>query len=138
MIRRILVAYDGSEPSSKAFEFAADAARRYQGELFVLTVAQVPEFAEDVETEAIVEHSSAYHQRLLDGLRDRAAALGLPVHLELAVGHPARKILEHAAANRIDLVVLAHRGRGMLDRWRLGSVTHRVLSYADCPVTVVR
>ena len=138
MIQRILVAFDGSEPAAKAFDFAADIARRYQGELFVLTVAQVPEFAEDVETEAIVEHSSAYHQKLLDGLRERVAALGVATHLDLAVGHPARKILEHAVTHRIDLIVMAHRGRGMLDRWRLGSVTHRVISYADCPVTVVR
>jgi nucleotide-binding universal stress UspA family protein len=31
-----------------------------------------------------------------------------------------------------------YRGHGLLDRWRLGSVTHRVISYADCAVTVVR
>jgi len=138
MIRKILVAYDGSDPAMKAFEFAADIARRYQGELFVLTVAQVPEFADDVEVEAIIEHSSAYHQKLLDGLHDRVAGLGIPAHLKLAVGHPARVILEHANTLGIDLIVLAHRGRGVLDRWRLGSVTHRVISYAECPVTVVR
>jgi nucleotide-binding universal stress UspA family protein len=138
MIRKILLAYDGSDPALKAFEFAADLARRYKAELFVLTVAQVPEFAEDVETEAVVEHSSAYHQGLLDGLRERLAGLGVPVRLDLAVGHPARKIIEHAAAHGIDVIVMAHRGRGMLDRWRLGSVTHRVISYAECPVTVVR
>jgi nucleotide-binding universal stress UspA family protein len=138
MIERILIAYDGTEPSGKAFDFAVDLARRYQAELRVLTVAQVPEFPEDVETLAIVEASTAYHQGLLDKLRPRTEGLGIPVLLELAVGHPARTILERAAQHRVDLIVLAHRGHGLLDRWRLGSVTHRVMSYAECPVTVVR
>lgn len=138
MIRRILLAYDGSEPAAKAFDFAAQLAVSFRAELFVVTVAEVPQFAEDVETEAVVEHSSAYHQRLLDGLEEKAKALGVPVHLELVVGHPARQILARAEHHGVDLIVMAHRGRGLLDRWRLGSVTHRVISYADCPVTVVR
>jgi len=138
MISKILLAYDGSEPASKAFEFAADLAQQYRAELFVLTVAEVPEFAEDVETEALVEHSTSLHQRLLDGLKARVAELGVPVHLDLVVGHPARQIIAQAEAHGVDLIIMAHRGRGMFDRWRLGSVTHRVLSYAECPVTVVR
>jgi nucleotide-binding universal stress UspA family protein len=138
VIRRILLAYDGSDPSRKAFDFAAGLAQRHQAELFVLTVAEVPEYPEDVETEAVVEHSRAYHQKLLDGLAERAGGLGVAVHLQLVVGHPARQIIAEAARCRADLLVLGHRGRGLLDRWRLGSVTHRVISYADCPVTVVR
>lgn len=138
MIKKILLAYDGSEPATKAFRFAADLAKRYGAELFVLTVAEVPEFAEDVETEAVVEHSTGYHQRLLDGLKDRVGSLGVPVHLHLVVGHPARQVIAQAEAHGVDLIVMAHRGRGLLDRWRLGSVTHRVLSYAECPVMVVR
>jgi len=138
MIKKVLLAYDGSEPASKAFQFAADLAQRYRAELFVLTVAEVPAFAEDVETEALVEHSTGYHQRLLDGLKARTEDLGVPVHLELVVGHPARQIIAQAERHGVDLIVMAHRGRGVLDRWRLGSVTHRVLSYAECPVTVVR
>ena len=40
MIKHILLAFDGSEPSSKAFDVAADLAQRYQAALHVLTVAQ--------------------------------------------------------------------------------------------------
>lgn len=138
MIRNILLAYDGSAPSNKAFDFAADLARRYQAELRVLTVAQSPEFGEDVETEAVIEHSRAFHQGQMDKLRSRAAQQGISAHFDLRVGHPARLILDHAQQHGADLIVLGHRGHGVLDRWRLGSVTHRVISYAECAVMVVR
>jgi nucleotide-binding universal stress UspA family protein len=138
MIKKILLAYDGSKPAEKAFEFAADHAKRYQAELYVLTVAQTLELGDDVEAEAVIEHSRTYHKTLLHGLRGQLERLGVPAHLEMAVGHPAQQILDHAEEHGVDLIVLGHRGRGALDRWRLGSVTHRVISYAECAVTVVR
>ncbi len=138
MIKKILLAYDGSEPSDKAFDFSVDLAARYQAALYVLTVAQVPEFGEDVETEAVIEHSRNYHQGLLDGLKQRTDRLGIEAHLGIAIGHPAQQILDYAEQQGVDLIVLGHRGRGAFDRWRLGSVTHRVISYAECAVMVVR
>jgi nucleotide-binding universal stress UspA family protein len=138
MIKKILLAYDGSEPAAKAFDFAVDLARRYQAELHVLTVAQAPEVADEVETEAIIEHSRVFHKSLLHGLKHRVDQLGVKVHLEMVVGHPAQQILDRAEQQGIDLIVIGHRGRGMFDRWRLGSVTHRVISYAGCMVAVVR
>jgi nucleotide-binding universal stress UspA family protein len=138
MIERILLAYDGSAPSDKAFEFAAELAGRYQAELRVLTVAQAPEIGDEVETEAVLENSRNYHAGLLRNLEDRAGRLGVKAHFELAIGHPAQQILDYAEQQGVDLIVLGHRGRGAFDRWRLGSVTHRVISYAECAVTVVR
>ena len=138
MIGHILLAFDGSEPSLKALALALELARRHQARLLVLTVAEVPEFPEEVETVALVEQSRAYHQRLLDGVRERLRSSDVRCEFHLVVGHPARQILAEAERRGIDLIVLGHRGHGMLDRWRLGSVTHRVISYAECAVTVVR
>jgi nucleotide-binding universal stress UspA family protein len=136
MYKRILVAYDGSAPSSKAVDVAIEMARRDGAALTVLTVAEVPEVADDVETEASLEQTRPHHQALLQGLAQRMNALGVAPTLEMAIGHPARQILEYAA--QADLVVLGHRGRGFFDRWLLGSVAHRVVSLADCDVLVVR
>jgi nucleotide-binding universal stress UspA family protein len=138
MIKRILLAFDGSDASSKAFDVAAEMAQRYQAQLTVLTVAQTPEIGDEVETEAVIEHSSNYHKRLLHGLKHRGERYGVQPHVEMVVGHPARQILEHADKHQADVIVVGHRGRGALDRWRLGSVAHRIISYADCAVMVVR
>src|SRR5262249_15388317 len=55
-ISRILVGYDGSHSAQDAFAFALDLAKRYGAELHVLAVARPPEFAEEVETEALIEN----------------------------------------------------------------------------------
>jgi nucleotide-binding universal stress UspA family protein len=138
MITRILVAYDGSDPARKAYDFALDLAQKYQAEVWVLAVARPPDFAEDVETEAIVEHSSKYHHRLLAQLRQQSAGTGVPVHFEGAVGHPAEQIIRRAEQHGANLIVMGHRGKTILERWRLGSISQRVLQYAHCPVLVVR
>ncbi len=138
MIKHILLAFDGSEPSSKAFDAAVDLAQRYQAQLHVLTVAEAPEIGDEVETEAVIEHARNYHKGLLHGLKHRGDPYGVKPHFQMMVGHPAQQILEHAVLVKADLIVVGHRGHGALDRWRLGSVSHRIISYAECAVMVVR
>lgn len=58
-------------------------------ELWVLSVASPPEIADDVETEAVIENSRRYHQRLLADLKAGAAKARIKTHFEVAVGHPA-------------------------------------------------
>jgi nucleotide-binding universal stress UspA family protein len=138
MFRRILLAYDGSDASTKASDLALDLARRYDARLTVLSVARPPEFGDDVETEAVIDNSRAYHEALLERVRQRLAASGFDATYLVEVGHPTEQII--AAAERIeaDLIVLGHRGKTLFQRLRLGSVSKQVVQYADCPVLVVR
>ena len=139
MIRKILLAYDGSDPAKKALDAALDLAGKYQAELFVLTVAQPPDFGEDVETEAIIENSRNYHHRMLAHVKHRvAASAGIQAHFEVAVGHPAEQIIYGADRHQVDLIVLGHRGRSKFVRLLLGSVSKQVVQHADRQVLVVR
>jgi nucleotide-binding universal stress UspA family protein len=59
-------------------------------------------------------------------------ARGLPVRSEVVVDDdPAEGILRYAAANDFDLVAMATRSRGGLERLLLGSVADRVLRKAE-------
>lgn len=138
MINRILVAYDGSDPAKKAYDFALDLAQKYQAEVWVLTVARPPDFAEDVETEAILEGSRKYHHRLLAQLKQQSAGAKLHIHFEVAVGHPTEQIIHHAEQHEVDLIVMGHRGKTFFERLRLGSVSKQVMHYANCAVLVAR
>jgi nucleotide-binding universal stress UspA family protein len=138
MIKKILLAYDGSEPAKKARDTALDLARKYQAELYVLTVAQPPDFGEDVETEAIIENSRNYHERMLTPVKDLVATSGVKAHFEVAVGHPAEQIIYHGDRYQADLIVLGHRGKSLFRRLLLGSVSKQVVQYADRTVLVVR
>lgn len=138
MITRILLAYDGSEPANHAFTFAVDLAKKYQASLTALAVARPPEIGDDVETRAIMENSQRHYRHLLGQLQHKAVAQKIEVKLEVKVGHPAEQIVNYAEQHQIDMIVMGHRGKTFLERWRLGSVSQRVLQYAHCPVLVVR
>jgi nucleotide-binding universal stress UspA family protein len=138
MIHCILMAYDGSGASAKACELAFDLARRYGARLIVLSVARPPEFGDEVETEAVIENSRAYHEDLLEPIRQRAAASGLDATFRVTVGHPTEQIVAEAERERADLIILGHRGKTLFQRLRLGSVSKQVVQYAECPVLVVR
>lgn len=138
MYRKILIAYDGSEASRKAFETALTLALQHNAELFVLSVARPPEVADEVETEAVIENSRQHHRRMLAELKPALAAKKIKAHLEVAVGHPAEQIIYDADRHGVDLIVVGHRGRSKFARLLLGSVSKHVVQYADRPVLVVR
>jgi nucleotide-binding universal stress UspA family protein len=133
-----MAAYDGSAPAEKAFDVAVDLALKYRASLDVVAVARPPEFSEDVETEAVIEAAREHLEQSFDSLRQRATSKGQAVQLHVLVGHPAEQIVRFAEQNRCDLIVTGHRGRSMLERFRLGSVSRQALHYAHCAVLVVR
>ena len=52
-------------------------------------------------------------------------------------GSPAGKVLERAARDGTDLIVMGVHGRGALDLRLFGSTTHHVIRHAACPVLVI-
>ena len=138
MPKKILLAYDGSEPADKAYSFALDLARHYDAHLLVLAVARPPEPPEDVETEALLEAAEQHFKEGFEVMRRRAEAQGVKPDFKVAIGHPAEQIIYAAEKEGIDHIVTGHRGKSFFERWRLGSVSTRVIQYAHCAVTVVR
>ena len=137
-MKRILVGYDGSEYAAKAFAMAADLAGKYGAELEVLCVARPPEPPEMVETEALLENAQEHFEQAFATLKPLAEAAGVRPKLTVLVGHPADQLIRHAVETKADLIVLGHRGKTLLQRWLLGSISKRVVSYAHCPVLIVR
>jgi universal stress protein A len=54
------------------------------------------------------------------------------------LGVPYQRILETAAAEQVDLIVMATHGRTVLAHLVLGSVAERVVRTAPCPVLTIR
>jgi nucleotide-binding universal stress UspA family protein len=138
MIGKILVGFDGSESAKRAFAWAHDLAEKLGAELHVLAVSRPPEFGTEVETKAIMEKSREHYAHVLHELKEGQESGALPMKLEMAVGHPAEKIVLYAEKAGIDLIVVGHRGRSLFERLLLGSVARQVVAHAHCAVTVVR
>jgi nucleotide-binding universal stress UspA family protein len=138
MLTKILIAYDGSESADKAFAYGLDFAQKFGAELHVLAVARPPDFAQEVETEAVLEQSRNHYRKLVEPLKKRATASGAKAHCEVAVGHPAEQIIYHAERIGVELIIMGHRGGGLFERWLLGSVAKQVMIYARCSVMIAR
>jgi nucleotide-binding universal stress UspA family protein len=139
MVTKILVAYDASEESDKAYAMGLDLASRYSAQVIVLAVARPPEPPIAVETEAVLQAASAYYRERFDLLKRRAAAFDIDPRFEVLAGHPAEQIVRLANEEAVEMIVVGHRGGGgFLQRWRLGSIARRVMNYAQCTVVVVR
>jgi len=138
MYRKILVGIDGSKFAQKAFDTALAQAAKDGAELYVLTVAHPPQIGDDVEMEAVIENSRAYHQKLFPPLQKTAEEKKVKAHFEVAVGHPVEQIIYHADRHGVDLIVVGHRGRSKFAQLLLGSVSKQVVQHAGRAVLVVR
>lgn len=138
MITRILLGYDGSASANDALAFAKDLASRYNAELHVVAIARPPEFAEDVESSAVIENSMRHYREALNNARRDLGELSASAHFQVIVGHPAEQLVRYAESHAIDHIVVGHRGHSMFERWLIGSVARQVIAYAHCAVTVVR
>lgn len=135
---RIVVGYDGSPSAHKAVTEARQIALQNHAELHVVSVARPLGVPDDVETEAFVENSRTFHQKLLDELAAELGESAISVAYEVAVGHPAEQIIFRADQLDADLIVVGDRGRSKIKRKLLGSVSDRVVRHADRAVMVVR
>jgi nucleotide-binding universal stress UspA family protein len=138
MPKKILIAFDGSEPAMRAFTMALEMAERFRAEAIVLAVAQLPEPAAMVESSAMLESATEHYEGDFQKLRAMAASVGVTIATRVVVGHAAEQIVHCAAEDNVDLIVMGHRGKSLIQRWLLGSVSKRVISYAPCSVLIAR
>jgi nucleotide-binding universal stress UspA family protein len=141
MLKRILVAFDGSEQSYKAFDFALEMTKLCPGatpEVMALSVAQPPEPADIVEVDAVIDSATQHYEALFKELKEKAKEKNIEIRTEVVVGHPADQIVRYATENKCDVIILGQRGKSRIESWLLGSVSKRVASYAPCTVTIVK
>jgi nucleotide-binding universal stress UspA family protein len=143
MFRKVLVAYDGSEQSNKAFETALEMDVKCSDKaasVLVLSVAQLPEPMEStlINSGSIVQGITEYYEKQFNALKERAEKKGVSITTEVVMGHPADMIVKYAQEKGCDLIIMGHRGRSAIAGWLLGSVSRRVASYSPCTVTIVK
>jgi nucleotide-binding universal stress UspA family protein len=63
---------------------------------------------------------------------------GVNVTTKVVIGDPAEEIVDYAADNDVDLIVMCSHGRGGISRWVFGSVTEKVLRGTAIPLLVIR
>jgi len=138
MFKRILVTVDGSPFASSAISYAAEIAREFKSDVFVLHVhereaGRAGAFPLETVDEAERVVADAVKTIQANGIAD----VNGEVQHALS-GHAARHIVETAAQRKCDLIVMGSRGLSDIAGLMLGSVTHKVLQLAAVPVFVAR
>jgi nucleotide-binding universal stress UspA family protein len=142
---KIMVAIDGSEHSLKAAEYALEIAKSFSAQLYAVTVTYVPESyhlkQEDVLNQSIEMRGSIEDAKTwLEKFNQDSREDSIQLKTELINSHRPVDyvILEYAEKNDIDLIVLGTRGRSGFKKLLLGSIASSVVTYAHCPVMVIK
>jgi len=137
--RRILFPVDLSKQGREAAPFVAAMAKRFQSEVILLHVVEVPcPWYESPEAMAV--QSIANLQTVVSESRDRLESYlageleGIKICRLVAQGEPARAITDTARNRQADLIMMPTHGYGPFRRMLIGSVTANVLHDAECPV----
>ena len=140
---KIMVPLDGSEFAEAALAPALAIARAMGSELVLFRVAQpIPRAGKLAEMPDVYDEVVAATYReaedYLRALQEKLASDRISIEYRSAAGGIARQILDYAAEENIDLMVISSHGRTGVDRWIHGSVAHKVLSNCACSTLLVR
>ena len=137
-LARILLPTDFSDTAQHALDYARELAWRFGAGVHLLHVVPDPMQNWAVEAMPVVselaERWKADAERRLEEVR----LDGLRTVRAVRVGHPFVEILQYAADNAIDMIVMGTHGRGPVEHLLLGSVAETVVRKASCPVLTVK
>lgn len=133
---KIMVCHDGSDSAQKALEKSLELFKAEKPEVFIITVVEPPLDATSVEEESFEKWRSKREEDLKKAA-EFVAGHGFNADAILAVGDPRKMILEATESKAPDILVVAKRGVGIVDRMVLGSVSAYLVRHAHCPVLVI-
>jgi len=141
-IRRILVPLDFSDQAPAILEWATHLALEHGSRVLLLHAYHLPvefqqlegaylppDFWSNVKAEA--EQSLGRYAQDLKGR-------GVEVETLVREGYPASVIVDEAAGQSADLIVIGTHGHSGLKHMLLGSIAERVVQKAPCPVLTVK
>ncbi|MFN2236126.1 MAG: universal stress protein, partial [Anaerolineales bacterium] len=158
-LQNALIAIDGSAHSTYAMEYIQNCPLPKNVIFHILSVLP-PEFTldtlgqywrmdmefspifyteqmqENIKQQQIAEEEEG--KILLHDAKEFLKNLQHPIKSALRRGDAATEILEYAKTEDIDLIISGSRGLSEFKGWLLGSVSRKLVHYADCSVLIVK
>lgn len=148
MIKKVLVASDGSKMSRKAVAFATDLAKQLGASITLLGVIDrayllTPVVPAGVSPTEIMESTEDLLRQVTQAYLEEDAAecrkQAVEVSMATRTGHPVEEIVKEAESGNADLIVMGSQGRSALQAAVLGSVAYGVIHKdTKVPVLIVR
>lgn len=134
---KILLPVDGSEGSRQAIEMAKEMAKKFDAHIILFNSA-------DIRPQASAHY--AYDSVIVDAMKKNSDLIISDAEKELkdfdvesikVIGRAGDKIVDYCENNPVDLIIMATRGIGAVERFFVGSVTTYVLHHSPVPVLAI-
>ena len=131
---RVLLPIDGSEGSKLAIDTAKMAAEKFDMEIILFNSVDIrPKAVNNYSYDNVVVDAIKKTSELI--LKDARKELeGFHVEEVRAVGRAGEQIVDYCENNPVDIIIMATRGVGAVERFFMGSVTNYVLNHTPVPV----
>jgi len=153
-MKKILVAVDGSQSAQRAAQKAAEIADDLKAKVALIHVytesAQIPvnqfnEVASYLSAETLEnvmqqqeDTIKAKRQEILDQDAEFFKRKGIEPEKILVHGDPADEVCDYAEENDFDLIIVADKGHGKVERFLLGSISDKIVRHSKKTVMVVK
>ena len=148
-ISKIMVGIDGSKESVNAADYAIAIAKRHNAELIAINVLTsdigYAYSSPGVESppltiREIILLAEDEVKKWFDVIKEKADKSGIRFRSEIIMAKRSAvsTILDYAEEQNIDLIVVGTRGRSGIKKMLLASVASGLVTYAACPVLVVK
>jgi nucleotide-binding universal stress UspA family protein len=145
---KILIAVDGSNASMHAADYGISLAEKYKAQLSIMNVLDVYTLKQTSSSVIVaptyglkeVVEVMRQVQKWVDKIKKKAEEKNIQSKAELLELKKSvvATIVNYAESEKIDLIVVGTKGRSGLRKLLLGSVAEGVVTYAHCPVLVVK
>ncbi|PXF54524.1 MAG: universal stress protein [Deltaproteobacteria bacterium] len=139
-MEKLLLASDRSEFSEGAIREAINLAKTCGSKLYIMSVAEEPDIREFAANYPLVaaQELERVTRVYLESLKERAEKEGAACEIIERRGPKTYEyIIDEAAKNNAEMIIMGRRGRTGITRILMGSVTARVIGDAPCKVLVV-
>jgi nucleotide-binding universal stress UspA family protein len=148
-ISRIIVPIDGSKNSMKAADYAVKMAEKYGSQVSVVHVVNIDQYLQALglyrasypdPIKKKIEEAQAEAQKWFTEITRNAEQRKVRIKTDV-IDSPisvVASIVNYADREKADLIVIGTRGRSGISKMLLGSMASGVVTYAPCPVLVVK
>ena len=136
---KIAVAIDGSENALRAAKHAITLVRYLpEAHLEVIYVADYNKAKDERLLSQSPESLTLKREQKVHPILELAKDVGVKTKIIMLKGNPSQEIIKYVKEQSIDQLVIGSRGLNMFQEMMLGSVSHKVMKHATCPVTIVK
>lgn len=136
---KIAVAVDGSDNALRAAKHAIILAQYLpEAQLEIVYVADYNKAKDENLLAQSPESLSLKREQKIQPVLKLAKSFGVEIEIVMLKGNPSLEIIKYVKEHSIEQLVIGSRGLNTFQEMLLGSISHKVMKHASCPVTIVK